>query len=91
MLRPMNLAMSGWYPNSNDACRKEIEKLIDQNVFIEGKVPVSAVVPHAGWYFCGQMSVNCIRVLKEKNGTIDNVFIFGGHLSEVNLAVVETF
>lgn len=91
MLRPMNLAMSGWYPNSKDACKNEIEKLIDQKIFIDHKIPISAVVPHAGWYFCGHLSVNCIRVLKEKNGTIENVFIFGGHLSEVNLAVVESF
>jgi MEMO1 family protein len=91
MLRPMNLAQSGWYPGTKDACKKEIEKLIDENIYIEGKNPVSAIVPHAGWFFCGNLSVNCIRVLKEKNGIIKNVFIFGGHLSEVNLAVMETF
>ncbi len=91
MQRPMTLAMSGWYPSSKDACKKEIEKHIDRNIFLEGKTPVSAIVPHAGWYFCGRLSVNCIRVLKEKNGDIDHIFIFGGHLSEANLAILETF
>jgi len=91
MSRPMLLAMSGWYPSVKEACKKEIEKYIDYEIFIEGKSPISAVVPHAGWYFCGDLSVNCIRVLKEKNGDINHVFIFGGHLSELNLAILETF
>lgn len=91
MLRPMILAMNGWYPANKDECSKEIEKMINPDMFIEGRNPISAVVPHAGWYFCGELSVNCIRVLKEKNGEIKNVFIFGGHLTELNLAILETF
>ena len=89
MLRPMNL--QGWYPFSKEQCIKEIQKLINPDLFIEGRIPVAAVVPHAGWYFSGHLAVNCIRILKEKNGLIKNVVIFGGHLSEVNLAVFETF
>ena len=91
MSRPMILAMNGWYPSSENLCKKEIEKFIDRDMFLEGKIPISAIVPHAGWYYCGKLSINCIRILKEKNGNIDHVFIFGGHLSEANLAIIETF
>ncbi len=91
MTRPMILAQSGWYPSGNDACRKEIEDFIDEDVFLEGRTPVSCIVPHAGWFFCGHLSVNCIKLLKEKNGDINNVVIFGGHLGESNLAILETF
>lgn len=91
MSRPMFLAYSGWYKSDKEACKREIENYIDTKIFIEGKIPISAIVPHAGWYFCGDLSVNCIRVLKEKNGDIDNVFIFGGHLAKENFAILETF
>jgi AmmeMemoRadiSam system protein B len=91
MPRPMLLSYSGWYPSSNQSCEKIIIRFIDEEKFIEGKIPISCIVPHAGWYFCGELSVNCIRILKEKNGDIDNVIIFGGHLSELNLPILETF
>lgn len=91
MLRPMILSLNGWYPSSSQACENQIIKFIDNEKFIEGRIPVSCIVPHAGWFFCGDISVNCIRILKEKNGDIDNVFILGGHLSELNLPILETF
>lgn len=91
MSRPMLLSYGGWYPSSNQSCEKIIIRFIDNDKFIEGKIPISCIVPHAGWYFCGELSVNCIRILKEKNGDIDHVFIFGGHLSELNLPILETF
>lgn len=91
MERPMILSLNGWYPSNKESCKTEIENHINYDIFIEGKIPISAVVPHAGWYFCGDLSINCIRVLKEKNGDINNVFIFGGHLGEHNLAILETF
>jgi len=87
----MILAQNGWYPLSQDECKKEIKKYINEKIFIEGKNPVSCVVPHAGWYFCGELSVNTIRILKEKNGDIKHIFIFGGHLSESNMPILETF
>ena len=91
MSRPMILAMNGWYPSSPEECKKEIKSFINPSIFIEGKIPVAAIVPHAGWYFCGHLAINSIRVLKEKNGDIDHVFIFGGHLSGSNMAILETF
>ncbi len=91
MTRPMILALNGWYPSNSTSCKKEIDNFINEDIFIEGRTPISAIVPHAGWYFCGHLSVNCIKLLKEKNGDIKNVVIFGGHLGESNLAILETF
>lgn len=91
MARPMILAMSGWYPGAKEQCKREIDHFIDRTIFIEGHNPVSCVVPHAGWFFSGKLAVNNIRLLKEKNGTIKNVFIFGGHLPPNSLVVCETF
>ena len=91
MNRPMFLSMAGWYSSNAAACRKEIQSHINNEVYIEGFNPVSAIVPHAGWYFCGDLAVNTIRLLKEKNGDIEQVFIFGGHLSEIHLPIIETF
>jgi len=48
-------------------------------------------VPHAGWYYCGQWSINVIKLLKQKNGDIGQIFIFGGHLSKSNLPIIEDF
>jgi MEMO1 family protein len=91
MPRPMLLAVNGWYPSSRLSCTKEIEKFIDHNIFIDSRNPVSAIVPHAGWYFCGKWAVNCIKILFEKNDRIKNVFVFGGHLSVQSLPILETF
>ena len=91
MTRPMILALNGWYPSSRLSCTKEIEKYIDQSFFIDKRNPVSAIVPHAGWYFCGKWAINCIKILYEKNDRIRNVFVFGGHLAPQSLPIIETF
>lgn len=91
MIRPMILPISGWYPASAEECKSEIIAHTDNSLFLEGLTPKSAVVPHAGWFFCGRLAANTIRILKEKNGIIKNVVIFGGHLAEANIPVIETF
>lgn len=91
MVRPMLLSKYGWYPENKTECEKTIEKLINPDLYIEGKIPISGICPHAGWYFSGEIAVNVIRILKEKNGDVKNIVIFGGHLSEMNLPILETF
>ena len=91
MNRPMLLAMNGWYSSSKSSCKNDIQRHINNDIFLEGITPISAIVPHAGWYFCGNLAINTIRLMKEKNGDIKHIFVFGGHLGEMNLPVVETF
>lgn len=91
MKRPMILSLNGWYPQTKEACKKEIEKYIDKSIFLEGRNPIAAVVPHAGWYFSGRLAINSIKILREKNGLIKNIFVFGGHLSPNSMTLCETF
>jgi len=70
-----------WYPGTESECRKAIE------AFSEGSIPCSSfkqsplggIVPHAGWYYSGQIAFNVIKCLK--GGAVPDIFvIFGRHL-----------
>jgi AmmeMemoRadiSam system protein B len=93
MIRPMMYGSryGGWYSSLHDVCKSNIESFIDTSLKFEGKNPISCVVPHAGWTFCGKWAINCIRLLKENNPDIKNVFIFGGHMSVKSNPLLETF
>ena len=91
MNRPMLLAQNGWYPADNVSCYRQILKYIDQSIYIEGFSPVAAIVPHSGWQFCGRLMINTIRLLREKNGRIDRIFVFGGHLLHINIPLLEIY
>ncbi|MBB6478905.1 AmmeMemoRadiSam system protein B [Spirochaeta isovalerica] len=65
-----------WYPEREEDVRRQIEKYEE----ILGKAEmdsVSAIVPHAGWYFSGHLAYDAIRRLKQD---VDLVLILGGHL-----------
>lgn len=90
MNRPMNL--HGWYPFNAEECTKQIEKHVDKYKQFEGdESPISAVVPHAGWYYSGRLAVTTLKLLKEKNESVYNVVIFGGHLAHLNVPILETY
>jgi MEMO1 family protein len=70
-----------WYPGTESECRMAI------NAFSEGSVACSSfknsllggIVPHAGWYYSGQIAFNVIKCLK--GDTMPDIFvIFGRHL-----------
>jgi MEMO1 family protein len=70
-----------WYPDDARECRAQI------NAFLEsGRHPrlpsqswQAGIVPHAGWYYSGNIACNVIACLKEAH-PIDVVVIFGMHL-----------
>jgi len=70
-----------WYPGTESECRKIVES------FSEGSVTCSSfkhgllggIVPHAGWYYSGQIAFNVIKCLKD-DGLPDIIVIFGRHL-----------
>jgi len=72
-----------WYPGTESECRRIIE------TFSEVSVPCASfkkgifggIVPHAGWYYSGQIAFNVIKCLK---GDIapDVFVIFGRHLHQ---------
>ena len=70
-----------WYPGDESECLKEIKN------FSKGCIPcpsgeqeiLGGIVPHAGWYYSGQIAFNVIKCMK--NSIIPDVFvIFGRHL-----------
>jgi hypothetical protein len=70
-----------WYPGTESECRRVI------GAFSEGSVTCSSfrqgllggIVPHAGWYYSGQIAFNVIKCLKD-DAMPDIFVIFGRHL-----------
>jgi len=91
MRRPMVLAQSGWYARDSESVKKNIESLIDIGIVTNKDKPIAAISPHAGWFYCGKLIVNSIRILAEKNSNVKNVFIFGGHLHKESNPILEVF
>jgi AmmeMemoRadiSam system protein B len=79
-MRPAIFAGS-WYPKKAVACENEIKQFLaagiprpqNQSTWLGG------VVPHAGWYYSGQIACNVIHWLKEET-PVDLVVLFGMHL-----------
>jgi AmmeMemoRadiSam system protein B len=69
----------GWYPNSARECNLEIDNFLQGFLPLDGNW-VGGVIPHAGWYFSGQLAARVMSVLSAA-GRPDRVVIYGGHLS----------
>ncbi len=71
----------GWYPDTAEACRREIEDFKAQIKAPETDMPKfhGGIVPHAGWYFSGKLAVAVFYYLSHKNDA-DIVAIVGGHM-----------
>ncbi len=69
-----------WYPRSASDCEKEINGFLKEK-FIPlslGRSPVGGIVPHAGWFFSGNIACNVIKALDDPYP--DVIVIFGMHL-----------
>ena len=70
-----------WYPGEERECLREI------NIFSNACMPcppgerevVGGIVPHAGWYYSGQVAFNVIKCMKNSIMP-DVIVIFGRHL-----------
>ncbi len=71
-----------WYPDNKSECEKEIKKYILSPDYIKpsGKKYMGGIVPHAGWYYSGQIACNVINLLQEGDPP-DAIVIFGMHLT----------
>jgi AmmeMemoRadiSam system protein B len=68
----------GWYPDTANACKSDIEE------FVAGFAPPEGtwrggVAPHAGWFFSGRAAARVIRTLAT-TPRVDRVVVYGGHL-----------
>jgi AmmeMemoRadiSam system protein B len=79
-LRPAVFAGS-WYPENAAACEEEIKQFLSVGTRKPDQPPTwtAGIVPHAGWYFSGQIACNVIQWLKDPS-PVDLVVLFGMHL-----------
>jgi AmmeMemoRadiSam system protein B len=70
-----------WYPDSAAACEREIATFIKnaKGPAADEKKLVGGIVPHAGWYFSGNIACNVIHRLKQEP-LPDVIGVFGMHL-----------
>jgi MEMO1 family protein len=79
-IRPAAFAGS-WYPQDAAACEAEIKQYLSSGVPSPAQPPTWTVgiVPHAGWYYSGQIACNVIHWLQDPS-PVDLVVLFGMHL-----------
>ena len=72
-----------WYPANSKECERDIQDYLADPVIKEPekKNYVAGIVPHAGWYFSGNVACNVIHSLKYEE-IPEILVIFGMHLHE---------
>jgi AmmeMemoRadiSam system protein B len=76
-------ALSGsWYSGTASGCRQEIEYFINNSTVLPdpSHPVVGGIVPHAGWYYSGNIACDVIRLLSSGESAPDALVIFGTHL-----------
>ncbi|MCL2705461.1 MAG: AmmeMemoRadiSam system protein B [Spirochaetaceae bacterium] len=68
---------AGWYPARKEEVLKQFSKW-DRNEPKSNKIR-AIIVPHAGWYYSGEISFHAFSYLDTK---IDTVVVAGGHLGK---------
>jgi AmmeMemoRadiSam system protein B len=71
-IRPMRLS-GGWYPSSE----AEWDRLFPEPVIAGQGGLTAGVVPHAGWYFSGELMLKVLALIP---GDTELVVVAGGHL-----------
>ncbi|CAN2039616.1 Dioxygenase [Candidatus Magnetomoraceae bacterium gMMP-15] len=71
-----------WYPGDEKTCIKEIEEYIKNNLEPSSTEVkrIGGIVPHAGWFFSGQIACNVISCLKGEKDP-DAFVLYGMHLA----------
>ena len=70
-----------WYPGTAEACRREIEGFLDAPGMAEpaDRALTGGIVPHAGWFFSGDVACNVIARVA-RGPAPDTVVVYGMHL-----------
>ena len=81
--------VGNWYPASPETCRREIQRWGERarGLSTKPEKTVGGLVPHAGWYYSGEIACNVFKVLSESS-TPRTVVIFGMHLGPTSDHVV---
>ncbi len=80
-VRPAIFAKMGWYPEDREECLTLIQKWSGNGIDVKATdvMRLGGIVPHAGWYFSGEIACTVFRGLKPIQPQL--VIIFGKHLS----------
>jgi AmmeMemoRadiSam system protein B len=73
-----------WYPARASECEREIQAFIERGGIVPPRKRqlVGGILPHAGWYYSGNIACNVIHALKTVDGpSPDVVTLFGMHLA----------
>ena len=70
-----------WYPGNESECRRAIEEFSNASLPCTAGMEniVGGIVPHAGWFYSGQIACNVIQCL-DRQAKPDTCIIFGRHL-----------
>jgi len=70
-----------WYPDTADACRREIDQFMQERPLPQTlpAAPLGGIVPHAGWYYSGGLACHVLAALAQ-GPKADGVVIFGRHM-----------
>jgi len=68
----------GWYPGTKEEVIKQFSKWDSKKEPKNNKIK-AIIVPHAGWYYSGEISFQAFSYLDAK---IDTLVVAGGHLGE---------
>lgn len=82
-MKTIRAKLSGtWYSGTDSECRQEIEYFIKNSSLLpDPSCPVvGGIVPHAGWYYSGNVACDVIRLLSSSVSSPDALVIFGTHL-----------
>lgn len=70
---------AGWYPKTEGEVLRQIN--IWEREGVEELNALSAIIPHAGWFFSGSLAWRGIRALTKE---ADTVVVLGGHLRKTD-------
>ncbi len=78
-----------WYPASPEKCRKEIERYGERarELSVTPEKAMGGIVPHAGWYYSGEVACNVLKLLRPWSSP-ETVVIFGMHLGPTSDHVI---
>ncbi len=81
------LLPTGWYPETPEQTLAMLKRWEDETEGVKTN-RISAVVPHAGWFFSGKTAFSALYGLRRD---VETVIIFGGHLSAGSIPVIYNF
>ena len=70
-----------WYPADKKACKDQIDQFLSKQADLAPSKDqwLGGIVPHAGWYYSGEIACNVINLLRSE-APVDLVVVFGMHL-----------